>query len=452
MSSSADAPAAAAAVPVTVGEYAKLFNFNEALITKVMSDLGGTLDTPAAVVLAIPVATLDAQLPKVKQPDNDEPLTPIQQGMIVHFISQIKKKVAEDDSQTRAVSKPGEAVQSMTDVGVKLKISDVVDQMDENVFIEPTDTERAAYRNNYKTVTGGTPPLKHTPTGAQLGALLHKLTRGSPPYVDFAIFNPYGSRMSKIRKFTAQVWIRNQLETKHLHGPGSFDDWLDCWNLFRVAMVSLLAASPQVLDDYANGIRELVTLYPSSWGLIWAADETMRSEQWAVLKEELVDAKTWPADRPWDEVLARTTFGKGDPARLHFWNLHVVYPATHTGGGLRTVQALEGTKYIPTVDGLFSGLGSSSSGGHAASTGAPSDQSRGGMKRRNTPNNRRARGGSGAPQNQNAVHVGDSVDYRNAKGGDGKGGKGKYHVKGKGKGNKGKDHGKTGKGKSAPGI
>ena len=449
------APAAAAAVLVTVGEYAKTLNFNEALLTKVMSDLGGNLDTPADIVMAIPAATLEAQLPRIKQPDGDDPLTPIQQGMVAHFLGQIKKKIDEDNGPPKDAMLDQNAGKTLIDSGVKIKISDVVDQMDENTFMEPTDTERATYRANYKTVTGGTPPLKHTPTGAQLGALLHKLTRGSSPYVDFAIFNPYGSRMSKIRKFTAQVWIRNQLETKHLHGPGSFDDWLDCWNLFRVSMVSLLAASPQVLGDYAGGIKELITLYPSSWGLIWAADETMRSEQWAQLKEELVDAKSWPADRPWDEVIGRTTFGKGDPARLHFWNLHVVYPATQTGGGLRTVQALEGTKYIPSVDGLFTGVGSSSSAAASSTPGGQSqEQQRGGKKRRNNTNRRAGRGpvggSNGGTQYQSTTHVGDNVDYRNFNGGgDGKSGKGKNGGKGKGKSNKGK----AGKGgKPAPSL
>ena len=441
MATAAVSPAATLGLSSPVGDFAQKFPINVALLTKVMQDLGGDLTTPAAVVLAIPQATFDSFLPKLKKPDVDELLSPIEQGIVVHFFNQVKDevKVKEVDKTEQDSGKNALASHDCT---VKVKISEVVDQMDENVFVEPSDGERATYRNNYRTVTGGTPPLKHTPTGAQLGALLHKISRGSAPYVDFAIFNPYGTRMSKIRKFTAQVWIRNQLETKHLTGPGSYDDWLDCWNLFRVAMVSLLAASPQVLDDYASGIRELVTLYPSSWGLVWAADEIMRSEQWGQLKEELVDAKAWPEDRPWDEVIARTTFGKGDITRQHYWNTHVVYPATQSGGGLRTVQALEGTKHIPSVDGLYTGMASGSSGSARTSGGnvSTTNEETSMKKRRN--NRRTGRGPyDNGPPRQQATHVGDSVDYRNfSNNNDGKGaGKGKNNSKGKGKGQKGKN-------------
>ena len=421
--------AATAQTPKNLTDLAKEHDVDVALIELMMKSLGGTLETKPTILLAVPEAMVVDKLKTAKRPDSEEVLTPIEVGMLMHFLTQIRG--------AEPTNRPAPSVQpTNTELGPpKTKVSDVVDQMDEHQFIAPTEEERAKYRNNYKMVTGGLPAPKHTPTGHQLGGLASKLERGASPYVDFAIFNPHGARMAKIRKFTAQVWVRGQLETKHLTGPGSFEEWLDCWTLFRVTMICLLEASPQMLDDYANGIKELVTLFPSSWGLIWAADETMRSEQWGYMKEQLVDAKSWPETRPWDEVLARTTFGKGDVTTQHFWNLHVVIPATQTGGGVRVVQELEGTKHLPSTDGLFMGMNSSSSQPAGSSTTDRQKVSSGTRR----AGRRRPPAASAAPQGTGGYYAKGGLPPQGVVYG-----KGKNQSKGKGKGNKGKDKGAKG--------
>ena len=410
-----------------IAHYCELLGMDVDLMTRVMVAFGGDLKTPAATLTAIPQELIVPALTNV----TGDKLSLVQIGTVMKFIKDVTAQQSPPDSA--AVSAQAEQAKSPPTAPLatnKPKVSDAVDQMDDTVFEEPSDAEMQTYRANYVAVTGGRPPLKYTPTSKQLGGLLAKLNGNKPPYADFALFNCHGQRMAKITKFTAQVWVNNRLETKHLHGPGNFEAWMDCWHLFKVTMISLLAASPQRLDDYANGVRELNTLYPNSWGLVFAADELMRSEQWQLIRDELLDAKSWPESRPWDDVLLKATFGKGDVERQHWWNTHVVYPASSTGGGLKAVQAIEGSPYVPTPDGLFTNAGSTHVG---SGKGAAS---------RNEAESHRA---NRRPRNGKARDVPYQVNYYDHPKGKHKGtGKGKGHKSGKNKDNKGKAKGEKG--------
>ena len=80
-------PAANLGPQSPIGDFAIKFSLNEALVTKVMTDLGGDLTTPAAVLVAIPQATLDTFTPKIKKPDSEDLLSPIEQGLVVNFLN-----------------------------------------------------------------------------------------------------------------------------------------------------------------------------------------------------------------------------------------------------------------------------------------------------------------------------------------------------------------------------
>ena len=198
-------------------------------------------------------------------------------------------------------------------------------------------------------------------------------------------------------------------------------------------MVSLKAAAPQTLDDYNRGIEQLTTLYPHAWGLIFCADELMRSEMWDKIREELEDEEEWPETVPWNKVIQMSTYGRGDAERQHWWFTHVVAPATQGGGGKSTVAVLEGSSNLPAEDGLFGGGGRRMGtkrgyrGGNQQKK--PQEYSNGGYG-----NKGKGYGGKGAKSNEY------SWDFNKGKG---KGGKNKSKFGGKG-------FGKGGKGKSEP--
>ena len=119
-------------------------------------------------------------------------------------------------------------------------------------------------------------------------------------------------------------------------------------------MVSLLEVTPSTLDSYQRGIGRLVQMYPQQWGVIFCADELLRSEMWSDIAEDLIDRGVFPELRPWDEVLRISTFGGAETthAMTAWWNEHVVYPCQQASSPINFVQKVEGTRLLPLPGGM----------------------------------------------------------------------------------------------------
>ena len=192
------------------------------------------------------------------------------------------------------------------------------------------------------------------PTAQQLAALKSRVESGDAPYTDFAVFGPCGCRLAKIRKFEALVFEDVELKTRILRAPSNFESWSACWSVFRAAMIMLDLASPQVLDDYHEGIRQLSTLFPSSWGVVFTADEIMRSEQWDIIYEQFVDEGLSEDKYAWNKVLAVSAFGKASGDIRHWWDTHVLFPIQAHGNNAKVkVSEIEGSENLPTDDGRY---------------------------------------------------------------------------------------------------
>jgi hypothetical protein len=152
-------------------------------------------------------------------------------------------------------------------------------------------------------------------------------------------------------------------------------------------MIMTNSASPAVLDRYADGIRDLVRIHPSSWGVIFLADELNRFERWDQISEDLLDgpeadrlAVGLTEDRPWNVVIRLSTFGQTNNYS-HWWFLHVL---SVCGSGSRTASAamLEGSDKFPDF----------SNPGRRGGSQATKSKKQSGASSSNNSNNRRTKG------------------------------------------------------------
>jgi hypothetical protein len=219
------------------------------------------------------------------------------------------------------------------------------------------------FRQWHRDITGGEPPNGKQPSSLQLGALHYRISRGGHPYVDFAVFTPFGNRQMKHHKFDSQVWIENRIQQAKIQGPSDYTSWKASWDVFRAAMVSIKAGSPAMLDAYSFGIERLAIRYPgdANWGFISCADETLRNEVWLDKKDRLVELNKWPEHMPWDHVLSVTSFGSDEigPGMDRWWDDHVIHPCTNARNGRRYLAELEGTDLQPFPQGMGAGRAAS---------------------------------------------------------------------------------------------
>ena len=202
-------------------------------------------------------------------------------------------------------------------------------------------------RPSFEAETGDEVDKQSSPSDTQLTALYFKAYHGQVPYVDFGVWNSFGPRLARFQDYDAQIIVQGQVVTKRIAAPSSMEGWMACWDLFEVAMVSLGAASLGALRAYADGIKELYTLFPSKWPVLVTTDLIVRSERWGSLRERFDRAAPagYEPSRPWSYVVSTSAWGSEDQKVQQWWQSRLVLPAAITGSVNQTaalVSSLDG--------------------------------------------------------------------------------------------------------------
>jgi len=178
-------------------------------------------------------------------------LTPIQRGELVAAIrgAFVAQGMAQPGlgSPLPATASPAPVApqhqitpQPQTDSSIPdalaVPLADVVDQSSRGHARMLTFVELALCRNRYISAAGCPPPEELTPTAEQLAALQSLLASGRVPFVGFAVWCPFGSRLARFRKTDAQVCVGSTLVSNRVDGPANFESWLASWDLFSVAI------------------------------------------------------------------------------------------------------------------------------------------------------------------------------------------------------------------------
>ena len=122
----------------------------------------------------------------------------------------------------------------------RIKVSDVLDPMDEGLVDPLTLGELNTFFANYRELKHGDPQEEVEPTLEQVSAFNARVvTLQLAPYGDFSILTPFGRRMAKVLKHRA--WLPNRdgtYRTVEVPGPDSYDVWYSCWRVY--ACLSLI--------------------------------------------------------------------------------------------------------------------------------------------------------------------------------------------------------------------
>ena len=212
-----------------------------------------------------------------------------------------------------------------------LKMSSLVDQMDESELLPPEVEQVNRWHGKYILAMGALPEECEEPSSAQLAALDKRVRSGQPPYVDFAVWLPYGRRSEKSHKFRVYVPLGNgEIQVREQPGPANFQAWMASWRVFKAAAIMLDVITLASLSRYEKAIERLVLQWPACWGLIGAAEDKARSERWMRLQRRTIADRDsgrptppdWTETKPWSALMVTLA------TDLEFWTEQVHIPAT----------------------------------------------------------------------------------------------------------------------------
>ena len=199
----------------------------------------------------------------------------------------------------------------------KLRLNQVLSQIDEAEFEMLSEADLLVMFARYETLfgKGQRPPSDKEPSSEQLAALSSLLKTHQVPYVDFAIFGPYGTRIKKKLKFSGLVLNKaGELVQSEIFGPSTLSVWKASYAVFRNAMVMLDALDLGPLLQYQARVERMLERYGErTWALLYQAEVRARLEEWPWVRMELKLSHTaalaagnttpFDAKRPWNEAL-----------------------------------------------------------------------------------------------------------------------------------------------------
>ena len=241
------------------------------------------LGTPTVVrdLSFIPRASWDSAVDGIRIDDPPRELNAIEVSKLDQFrrVCRLRTGLTPGDpAQELPAIRPAVAVLASTQgppipnfSARNLKLSHIIDPTLDAPLVSLSPAKVRLLFEAYALKQGAKPDRAVEPTQDQLSAVQQLLDSDHTPYVDFAIFGPYGKRMLERLTYYAFVsqpdgsWIRRELD-----GPNSFSVWWSSWRVLRTLLILLNVADPEHLDNYAEHIRNLDLRYGREcWFIIY---------------------------------------------------------------------------------------------------------------------------------------------------------------------------------------
>ena len=162
----------------------------------------------------------------------------------------------------QVASESGPSVGGVVHPTKRVKLSSLLDFTAEAELVTLEGSEIRRMFSEYKRASGDYPHKDMEPSEEQLSAVAQLLKTGQAPYVDFALFGPYGKRAPK--KLTL-VLFSYQVETGiwkrvELPGPPDFNAWWKAWLVLKTTLLLLQCVDSERLEHYGEFICQLVEM------------------------------------------------------------------------------------------------------------------------------------------------------------------------------------------------
>ena len=150
------------------------------------------------------------------------------------------------------------------------------------------------------------------PTRAQVSCYLALVRERGTVAVDFAVWKCNADRNEKLR---AMEGLRFTLDGKIVslvtYGPGTLQEWILCYKVFRACAIMCGHISPEMLDRYQEEATALANDYPAYfWPLLYQTEVRARSEHLGRVARRLREEKEkadkegrahhYSAEHPWE--------------------------------------------------------------------------------------------------------------------------------------------------------
>jgi hypothetical protein len=398
-------------------------------------------------------------------------------------------RLARPKAAPSAPVSPGSRPVSGMENEVSIKLNQVIDDTLTGTATRIDTQSWSRMAKVYKDKFGALPKRDQEPSIEQVSALQQILASATTPFVDFAIWGPYGRRVLRRLANETTSWdpSAGKLVTNTRKGPGAFDAWYKSWAVFKNAMLFLEEATVSAMDGYRDHIQELSQTYPTCWFIIYNADCRCRSEQLEYILRDAAAAmlsreegsrplalQDFHDEKPWDYVFKQAV-SEENMVQHSFWQREVHIKCTQYLNKTTTFAAIvgDGTTLQSPSGGGKRGSGQDFGGGGAPQAKKPynpkwrsrepraqgpqyprnnnqggwhSQQQQGGWKKQEWHKQPQQPAGKGQKQEWQGQGWQKQDGQQQPKKNDGKGGKG--GSKG-GKGNKGGKGGKGGQNKGA---
>ena len=274
---------------------------------------------------------------RLKVPDQEETVgvTPVQRSRLRRFWSGSRALAGLSTASAAAPADAAAAAAPQASASAvslkKVKLSSIVDPTADAEVVTLDQTSVRRMFEEYEALHGAVPRDEAEPTLEQLSAIHQLVSAKAPPYVDFALFGPFGRRALRKLTFVENVFLPDTggFKKVELPGPPDLEAWLRSWQVYETSLLLLKQVKGERLRAYQDLIRSFVGHFGGQcWPIVYQADVRLRSERLEGLRRQAEtdyyrldegarESSAYNPALPWDAVFGLALKGRA------FWDAEI---------------------------------------------------------------------------------------------------------------------------------